>query len=69
MSRKTQTRLTFALSIDMPTGMNIPSMREFIKTALASEVNARNPDDAIKALDVSGIKLHLTNKETSYAKG
>lgn len=63
MAKKTRTRLTFSLSIDMPSGMNIPKMREYIKSALHTEmkVNKECP-----VFDLDNVKVHLLNKETSY---
>lgn len=63
---KMKTRLTFGLSIDMPTGSNISKMREHIKLAL-KEYQETYPGEDFNTIDMDGVRLHLLNKETSYA--
>ncbi len=67
MAKRTKTNLTFQVTIRGVQGLTIPQARSFIKDALISEQNALNQDDPIKAIDLSQVTIHLTNKETSYA--
>lgn len=66
--KKSTTTLTFQVTIEQAPSYTIPDMRSFIKDALAGEQKARNKDDCIKDINLSEVKIHLTNKETSYGK-
>lgn len=65
--KKSKTSYTFAVTISDGGGLNIPTLREFIRDALRSEQNAAGPSDPIKAINLDDVKIHLTNKETKYA--
>jgi hypothetical protein len=64
MARKAKTRLTFQVSLDIPTGVNIPTVRQFIRDALT---HYHKGSASMAEADLSTVKIHLTNKETSYA--
>lgn len=66
MARRSKTSYTFAVTLPDVEGLNIPTIRQFLKDALACEQNARNPDDPIKDVDLSNVRIHLTNKEVKY---
>lgn len=59
MARQSQTTFTFAVTFVAPKGMNIPTARDLIKSALVgtTELDIVSPRD---------IKVHLTNKEVEY---
>lgn len=61
MSTKMITKFTFALTFEGPIGLTIPQLRELIKLGLQNtpELGIKNDAD---------VKVHLTNKETSYGK-
>lgn len=67
--RKSTTNLTFSLTIEQPAGATIPEVRAFIKESLRRQQKATNPESTFQDIDVSDIKCHLTNKETSYGRG
>lgn len=58
--RASETTYTFAVTFTAPKGMNIPTARDLIKSAMVgtSEFEIVAPQD---------IKVHLTNKEVRYA--
>lgn len=68
MSRKVETTYTFAVTFKAPHNASIVESRMFLKDAIMSEMKSRNVDDAFKDLDLDTVKVHLTNKETSYGK-
>lgn len=61
-NRKSQVTMTFALTFKPDPHKNIPEIRAAIKQALR-ESGAVCPDH----LEDADMKLHLTNKEISYA--
>mgnify|MGYP003476140997 CR=1 FL=1 len=61
MSSKTTTKLSFQVTLQLPEGMTIKDTRAAIVDSLK-----RN---AVLGLSVDNeVKVHLTNKETSYGK-
>lgn len=61
MATKTETTYTFSVTFKAPPGANIPDTRNAIKRGLiASEFLGLSKD--------ADIKVHLTNKEVTYAK-
>lgn len=59
--KKAETTMTFAVTFKVPPGMNIPTIRALMKNALRTEKDLCIDSDA-------AVKIHLTNKEVSYAK-
>lgn len=66
MARKTKTVLTFAVTVEMPSGANIPMVRNFIKDACGLQRDQLAPDTPMFAFRTDNMKVHLTNKEVSY---
>lgn len=64
MARKTKTTLTFQVTIPSVVNATIPEIRQFIKQAIVTGLDTT--DNRI-SFDVSNLRIHLTNKETSYA--
>ena len=58
---KAETTYTFSITFKSPPGANIPDVRNAIKRGLISSEFLGLSNDA-------DIKVHLTNKETSYGK-
>lgn len=67
MAKPTTTRYTFAVTFTAPKGLTIKDAREFIKQAIASgKFSADYSGDPIQELDMTSVKIHLTNKEVHY---
>lgn len=60
MAAKSTTTYTFAVTFEAPQGMNIPTARELIRDAMDEVLAGQS--------DLTKLKIHLTNKETSYGK-
>lgn len=68
MGNKATTKMTFAVTFTVPTGANIPTVREYIRDSLNSHGGGLDPEDIMFACKFDDLKVHLTNKEVSYAK-
>ena len=66
--RRSVTFATFAVTFEVPAGGNLKDAREFIKEALEREKLSRQSDTPFHYLDMSTVKIHLTNKEVKYGK-
>jgi hypothetical protein len=66
MAKRSKTKLTFAVTIEQPSGTNIPGMRTFIKHALITQQLKLVSDSPYKAINMDDVKIHLLNKETQY---
>lgn len=64
MARKTKTNLTFQVTLPAVQGVSIKYAREYLMRVITDdhEVRGSNP-----FFDPAKVKIHLTNKETSYA--
>ena len=62
MARRTKTTLTFQVTIPDIQGLKIPEVRELIKNGIGIAITDKELD-----IDVNKVRIHLTNKETSYA--
>lgn len=54
MAKQTQAFLTFAVTIPQPKGLTIPQVRAKLLEAVKGD------------LDITDVKIHLTNKEVKY---
>jgi hypothetical protein len=66
VAKQTQTTYTFQVTFVAPNRASIQEARRFILDGLTTEMRARNPDNAFKDLDLTSVKVHLTNKEVKY---
>ena len=64
--KKAKSSYTFAVTLPDVVGVTIPQLREFLRDAIKSELNAGDPSDWTKSLDFDKIRIHLTNKEVKY---
>ena len=67
MAKIMKTKMTFAVTLEVPAGVNIPTMRGHIREAITCYESA--------SLDVGGplakinpdlVRVHITKKETFY---
>lgn len=62
MARRTKTTLIFQVTIPDIQGLKIPEVRELIKNGIGIAITDKELD-----IDVNKVRIHLTNKEISYA--
>jgi hypothetical protein len=67
VAKKTKTTLTFQVTIPDLEGAKIPEVRKFILEGLQFAKSRGGSDTWQRNIDLEKVKIHLTNKETSYA--
>ena len=61
MGTKATVQVTYAVTFTLPEGMTLKAARAALVSAFAFE-------PSLKKVEVPTVKVHLTNKETSYGK-
>ena len=67
MAKITKTKMTFAVTLDVPAGVDIPTMRGHILEAITCYESA--PLDVggpLAKINLDLVRVHLTKKETFY---
>ena len=67
MAKITKTKMTFAVTIEVPAGVNIPMVREHILEAITCYESASlDVGGPLAKINLDLVRVHLTKKETFY---
>lgn len=66
MSKRSSTRVTFSVSLQLPPGVTMDELQNYVRTSVACWKGGGDPQAPLYQLDGKSVEVRLLKRETTY---